>query len=130
MKAQSYFIIAGITVGFFLPCFAEMSSNNYSIAVSVISGGGSPMSSSSFQSNNTLGQPSPITPTSSDSFEAYPGFWHTFAQPFCPWDLEPAYPNGDGDVDGLDVHAFIESHDPATHLGDFANEFGKTDCSE
>ncbi len=119
-------IVIGILLNLIQPSFASMESNNYTIPSSVISGGGSPMTSTSFQNNSTLGQPSPITPTRSDSFEAHPGFWYTLTQPFCPWDLEPA----DGDIDGLDVRAFIENYDPAIHLEDFANEFGKTDCSD
>ncbi|MCP3876484.1 MAG: hypothetical protein GY699_25505 [Desulfobacteraceae bacterium] len=121
----------------FQPVFAAMGSTNYYITSSVLSGGGSPMGSANFQTNSTLGQASPVTPTSSDTFEAYPGFWYTLTQPFCPWDLEPADPNGDGDVDGLDLNAFIDDFDPGVsgkydeiHLEDFANEFGKTDCSD
>lgn len=86
--------------------------------------------------NSTLGQSTPITPSDSTSFEAYPGFWHTLAKPFCPWDLDPLYPNGDGDVDGLDLHSFIQNFDPGDplkfdliDLEGVTNVFGKTDCS-
>ncbi len=137
MRQIKYFVIIGIYLIFCQHCFASMESTNYTITTSVISGGGSPMSSVSFQINSTLSQPSPITPISSDSFEAYSGFWYTLTQPFCPWDLEPADPNGDGDVDGLDLNAFIDDFDPGVsgkydeiHLEDFASEFGKTDCSD
>lgn len=93
------------------------------------------MSSENFQTNFTLGQPSPLTHVSSMSYDLYSGFWYTLTKPFCPWDLDPLYPNGDGDNDGLDLNTFIQDFDPGvsekfdlTDLEEFANEFRKTDC--
>jgi hypothetical protein len=40
--------------------YAQMSSANYRITTTVMSGGGAPMASTSFQMNSTLGQPSPL----------------------------------------------------------------------
>jgi hypothetical protein len=98
---------------------AEMSSTNYRIPTTVVSGGGVPMGSAGFQTNGTLGQPSPLAdpadPPFSDSYDLYPGFWHTLVAyvPLndCPGDFE-----NDGDVDGSD-------------LAVFAADFGRTDCS-
>ncbi|RLC19303.1 MAG: hypothetical protein DRH93_15685 [Deltaproteobacteria bacterium] len=130
MKLNMYFVSLGIILFFSPASFAYMASTNYSIPTSVISGGGALISSANYQTNVTLGQSSPITPADSEDFEAYPGFWYTLSKPFCPWDLEPTYPNGDGDVDGLDLDVFILNYDPAIHLEGFANGFGKTDCSD
>jgi len=137
MKLKIYLVMTGIVLGICQLGLAAMDSTSYSITTSVISGGGIPMSSMSYQLNSTLGQPSPITPIDSTNFEAYPGFWYTLTQPFCPWDLEPADPNGDGDVDSLDLDAFIDNFDPGVsgkydeiHLEGFASEFGKTNCSD
>jgi hypothetical protein len=44
----------------------------------VISSGGIPMGSATFQANSTLGQPSPIAGTiSSVNFSIDSGFWHS-----------------------------------------------------
>jgi len=60
-----------------LPSFAQMTSNNYQITASVISGGGGCMSSSSYALTGTLGQPSSLDTTISPSFELRSGFWET-----------------------------------------------------
>lgn len=39
---------------------AEMSSTNYRITITVVSGGGGPMQSANYQINGTVGQPSPL----------------------------------------------------------------------
>ncbi len=137
MRFRKYIVAIGILTVFNQSSFAAMESTNYSITSSVLSGGGAPISSESFQVNSTLGQSSPITPSDSTDFEAYPGFWYTLTQPFCPWDLDPRYPNGDGDVDGLDVDTFIQNFGPEdsekydlNDLNGFASEFGKTNCSD
>ena len=92
-----------------------------------MSGGGAPMGSGNFQSNGTLGQPSPLlqpAPAVSTNFDLYPGFWYTMSISNCIWDLHI-----DGDVDGLDLNLFI--HPPYFNvlgIEDFGSEFGRTDC--
>jgi len=130
---------------------AQMSSENYTITTSVLSGGGAPMSSASYQTNSTLGQSSPlmdqVDPPGSSSFELYPGFWYTLEasvpQNDCPGDF-----SGDGDVDGSDLATFAadfgrtdcDTGDPCegdfdedndvdgSDLATFAADFGRTDC--
>jgi len=64
-----------------LPVHADMSSTNYRITTSVISGGGTPMASANFQLNSTPGQPSPLMEQGmdpfSDNYGLLPGFWYT-----------------------------------------------------
>ena len=105
----------------------DMSSANFSIPTSVVSGGGAPMTSINFQTDSTLGQSSPLmdpdNPPWSTSYELFPGFWYTLETgvPECtlPYfaaafgsvsgdtnynsvcDFEP-----DGDVDGSDLAVF------------------------
>ena len=97
------------------PC--EMSSANFSIPTSVVSGGGSPASSTNFQTDATLGQPSPLMDTAdppySTIYDLYPGFWYTVAAE--PMDACEGDFDNDGDVDGSD-------------LATFAADFGRTDC--
>ncbi|MFO8058267.1 MAG: hypothetical protein R6V10_13325 [bacterium] len=52
-----------------------MSSANYQIPNDVMGAGGSAMSSSSYQMNATLGQPSPLGDALSTNYDNYPGFW-------------------------------------------------------
>ena len=63
-------------------CIAEMSSDNYSIPTSVLSGGGAPMSSGSYQMNSTMGQPSPLMQGDQNpwsvNYDLYPGFWYWY----------------------------------------------------
>ncbi len=136
MKIKIWLLVFGLIFAFSQTGSAQMGSTNYFIKTSVISSSGEPMSSASFQTNSTLGQSSPIIPADSASFQTYPGFWYTLVKPFCPWDLEPDF-LPDGDIDGLDLDAFIEDFDPGVsgkydeiHLEEFANEFGKTDRSD
>ena len=61
--------------------FASMTSQSYKIPTSVLSSGGNVMSSTSFQLESTLGQPSPLmdpddTPIS-ENYRLFPGFWYT-----------------------------------------------------
>ena len=60
---------------------AEMSSTNYRIPTTVMSGGGGPMGSANFQMNSTLGQPTPLMEQGmdpySDNYGLLPGFWYT-----------------------------------------------------
>jgi hypothetical protein len=105
-----------------------MSSANYRITTTVMSGGGSPMASSSYQLNGTLGQPSPLVndplmPPFSDNYEMLTGFWYTLGG--CYWDLEPV--SRDGDVDGADLAEFLNAFDAAS-VPSFAAEFGRIGC--
>ena len=119
MKNKIFYtmLILIFILGFSLSAFAGMGSQSYHITTSVISGGGAPMASTSFQNNSTLGQPSPLMdsndPPYSASYDLYPGFWYTLEARFiepCEGDFD-----GDGDVDGSD-------------LAVFAADFGRTDC--
>ena len=107
---------------------SEMSSTNYRITTTVVSGGGGPMGSASFQTNGTLGQPSPLPdpadPPFSDSYDLYPGFWYTVANIVltCPGDF-----NGDRDVDGSDLAEYLFDTG-GLGLEVFAPNFGKGDC--
>ena len=83
----------------FLPnqAYAEMTSTNYRITSTVLSGGGNAMSSVSFRLESTLGQPGTICSSSSDSYSIDSGFWHTVLLSVIG-DV-----NGDGSVDLEDV---------------------------
>jgi hypothetical protein len=142
-------LMISIVTGLVMPVYAEMSSTNYRISTTVISSGGTPMSSSSFQSNATLGQSSPLMDAGnlphSTSYDNYPGFWYTVdATPSindCSGDF-----NNDGDVDGSDLATFAEDFGRTDCAGDcegdfngdkdvdgsdlatFATDFGRTDC--
>jgi hypothetical protein len=112
---------------------AEMQSDNYRIPTAVFSGGGATVSSTSYKTNSTLGQPSPLMDTNnppySDSYNNYPGFWYTVDAGLygCLWDLdEPP----DGDVDGIDLAEFIAGSFDENALEGFATEFGSIDCFE
>jgi len=98
---------------------AEMSSSNYRITTSVVSGGGSLMDSNSYRLNGTIGQApplmDPLDPPFSDTYDLYPGFWYTLVASIPPNDCPGDFEN-DGDVDGSD-------------LAVFAADFGRTDCS-
>ncbi|MCG7851447.1 MAG: hypothetical protein MIO92_02890, partial [Methanosarcinaceae archaeon] len=80
-KMFSGLMILCFMVGLSSVVIAEMSSDNYSIPTSVLSGGGAPMSSDNYQTNSTLGQSSPLTdpadPPGSANYDLYPGFWYT-----------------------------------------------------
>jgi hypothetical protein len=98
---------------------ANMSSTNFTITTTVMSGGGGSMSSPNFQIQGTVGQPTPLPNTAdppySDSYDLYPGFWYTTVASAPPNDCPGDFEN-DGDVDGSD-------------LAVFAADFGRTDCS-
>jgi len=89
-----------------------MSSLNYQIPVDVVSGGGNSMSSVNYTMSSTLGQPSPLGPATSASYDNYPGFWQADQGVYdadgdglTNWD-ENGYGtdpyNPDSDFDGLD----------------------------
>lgn len=56
---------------------ANMSSANYRITSTVMSGGGNAMSSTNYALMSTQGQSSPLGSASSDNFTADTGFWFT-----------------------------------------------------
>jgi hypothetical protein len=106
---------------------AEMTSTNYKIPYSVLSGGGGYKSSTNYQSEDTLGQSTPLMEDefvpSSTNYKNYPGFWYlTAGTPTCPGDYDL-----DFDVDGSNLVDWLL--DPAgVGLEDFAANFGKIDC--
>ena len=107
---------------------AQMQSENYRITTSVMSSGGVPMTSGNYQTDTTLGQPSPLMdpadPPYSTSYDLYPGFWYTleatitvcddiasFATAFGSVAGDHNYSatcdqDSDGDVDGNDLAGF------------------------
>jgi hypothetical protein len=113
---------------FALVALAGMTSDNYRIQQSVQSGGGTSSGSTNYQTNSTLGQPSPLMdpddPPFSDSYDLYPGFWYTVAEigATCPGDF-----NGDQDVDGDDLADYL-TDTSRVDLIDFAANFGRVDC--
>jgi hypothetical protein len=124
-----------------------MSSTNYRITTSVVSGGGTPMASANYQMEGTLGQPSPIIdpllPPQSTNYDLLTGFWYTvgITPPFsaCPADFEP-----DGDVDdddlaelaagfghsGLSVDADEDGDMDGVDLWKMVVDFNRTDCMD
>jgi len=125
----SLFLVFGVA----LVATGSMSSDNYRIQTSVISGGGGPMGSTNFRLKGTIGQSSPLmdpaAPPDSASFALYPGFWYTLELALleCWADLDE-----DGDVDGLDfatfVTGFVDSDYDEEDLLFFAEEFGSDEC--
>ena len=69
-----------LTLSFSVEPDAEMTSTNYRIPTTVMSGGSGPMGSTNFQTNSTVGQQSPLLVGDqnpfSDFFDMYPGFWY------------------------------------------------------
>ncbi|MCB2183635.1 MAG: hypothetical protein KQH63_16490 [Desulfobulbaceae bacterium] len=81
-------VVANILIfgGLLFPAsiWAESSSASFSLKSSVLSGGGGSMNSASFESQSTVGQPTPImdaddipAPPQSVSYNSYPGYWYT-----------------------------------------------------
>lgn len=92
-----------IVVCLCLPCVhAEMSSTNYRITSSIISGGGSAVSSTNYHLVSTLGQPSLIGSSSSTGYGIDSGFWYAM-QLYAIGDV-----NGDGLVNLEDVIATLQ----------------------
>ena len=125
MKIKIFILLflLGLVFIFAGNAFSRMHSTSYSITSSVISSGGTPMGSASFQTNSTMGQPSPTTIATSTGFDLYAGFWYTMTIRGCIWDLDP-----DGDVDGFDLYQFINPPYNASDIESFGSEFGRTDC--
>ena len=86
------------------------------------------MGSTSFQMNSTMGQSSPLMnsadPPYSNNYDLYPGIWYLFSlvAETCPGDDD-----GDSDVDGQDLAAYILD-DGGLGLDVFASNFGKENC--
>ena len=129
MTVRVFIILLGIV--FFIGVSgagAEMSSTNYKIPYSVFSGGGGYKNSSNFESEDTLGQPSPLMEDelapSSTNYINHPGFWNLVAAAnrTCPGDYEWDY-----DVDGVNLYDFLVD-DQGVSISDFALNFGKIDC--
>ena len=80
MKEKMFYVIcaAVLILGFAITGFTEeMSSANFSITTSVMSGGGRTMDSTTNQMTATMGQSSPIGISSSRNYINHPGFWPT-----------------------------------------------------
>ncbi len=138
-------VMVGLLALSVLPAEAQMSSANYRIPTTVMSGGGGPMGSANFQINGTLGQPSPLIdpldPPWSTHYDLLSGFWYTTGMepPFslCPADFQP-----DGRVDEDDLAILAASFGQAVagqdvdddldmdgqDLWEMASEFNRTDC--
>ena len=108
MKGKIFYIICVVVLilGIVITGFTEeMSSANFSITTSVVSGGGEPAASSNFETNSTLGQPSPLMdpsdPPFSSNYNLDPGFWYTVkAEPVDPCEGDIT---GDGFVNFADL---------------------------
>ena len=76
---------------------SEMASTSYQVPSSVVSNGGTLMSSSNFQTEMTLGQSTPLTdtvyPPESENYILAPGFWRNDLKPLPPEDV---YSGGGG----------------------------------
>jgi len=108
---------------------ASMASAHFQIKTSVISGAGGRTGSPGYSTDSVMGQPTPLmlqnVPPVSPGFSLFPGYLYTL-KTSCFGDL-----NGDGDVDGSDLHIFRIGFPGSFDTDDlikFANEFGKTDC--
>ncbi len=100
-------VFVALITGGAIPAAAKpVTSANYSITTTVMSGGGALMGSTIYQINTTMGQPSPLMiptdPPISASYHLLSGFWYTIGIvlpiSLCPADFEP---DGDVDVDDL-----------------------------
>ncbi|MCP4996912.1 MAG: hypothetical protein GY934_24515 [Gammaproteobacteria bacterium] len=96
-KSKLIFIVAGLVLLITSTAYSSMSSANFSITSSVLSGGSGSMTSTNFNMTSTFGQPSPIGPVSSSSFKLNSGFWHNL------FSIAIGDVNGDGIVDLQDV---------------------------
>ena len=128
MKKRTFIIIGSLVIILIslLRVDAQMSSTNYRITTTVMSGGGSYVSSANFQTSGTVSQPSPLMdpfePPLSDTYDLYPGFWYAMMGPKCESDYD-----GDGDVDGGDLVEYL--FDPGGFgLNVFATDFGRANC--
>ena len=131
-KMFSGLLVIFFVIGISYIAIAGMSSDNYTITTSVLSGGGAPMGSGSYQTNSTLGQSSPLIdpaePPGSVNYDLYPGFWYTleagmtgcenlssFAAAYGAVSADLNYNSQcdfdvDGDIDGSDLSDFIAGY--------------------
>jgi hypothetical protein len=90
----------------------EMTGTNYRITATVISGAGGPMSSASYRSDSTLGQPSPLMAALvqpvSESYALYPGFWYAVGPRGTVSDEDS---DGDGIKDGIEIPGCTDHQD-------------------
>lgn len=124
--------ISTLLIGCALVVNAQMTSPNYTIKSSVISGGGVPVQSATpmYKINGTIGQASPImnpsVPPGSVNYLLNPGFWYTVYLN----DLNCIFNSDmDEDIDGSDLAEFAD--DMPIDDGEltlFASEYGRTDC--
>jgi hypothetical protein len=81
MKMKAFFstIALALAVGVSMTALAQMQSTHYAISTSVLSGGGVPTASTSYELTGTLGQHSPLMVGQenpySDTYALYAGFW-------------------------------------------------------
>ena len=78
MRKRTFFSILPFVLILVLAAaaIAVMSSTNYRIKTSVLSGGGTSMDSANYKMTTTLGQSSATGQSSSSSYTNYAGFWH------------------------------------------------------
>jgi len=129
MNLNNFVAVLGLLLVFsYGQAEARMSSSNYTVTTTVMSGGGSPMGSANFQMHSTVGQPSPLMEDGmdpySDNYGLLPGFWYTIGASggTCPGDFD-----WDFDVDGTDLQDYIFDSG-GLGLDLFAANFGKANC--
>jgi len=134
MEKKVFYIIFSLIfiIGFLNTTRSEITSTNYRMRSWCISSGGEPTESENYNSNSTVGQPSPLMdsldPPMSNSYDLYPGFWYTqsrgllpcqdlssFARAFGTTNLDADYniscdSERDGDVDGVDLADFLQNY--------------------
>jgi len=76
MKKMAFVLLIGLALSLTLLTLALASPSPYQLERSVMANAGEPMTSTSYQMNSTLGQPSPIGVSSSASYELGAGYWH------------------------------------------------------
>ena len=93
MKAITFFVVYGLIpvfiAGFYLPAHAGLMSDGYRIPTSVLSGGGVHMASGSYQTEASMGQPSPLGEQGifSEHYALYSGFWYEMGTIHGTWPM-------------------------------------------
>jgi hypothetical protein len=110
--------VAGISM-IAMPALAGPTGGAFSIPWSTIDGGGVINSSGgSFTLSGTIGQPDAGPTMSGGTFSLTGGFWAGVGMaPACPADL-----NGDGNLNFLDVSAFLAAFGAQDPIADFTGE--------
>jgi len=80
-KAFLPFLAFTLIISSAVTALAEMESNGYRIATSIISSGGMTVNSANYQMTTTVGQSSCIGQSLSGSYIIYAGFWQPETQP-------------------------------------------------